>query len=79
MHMHELADPQLSLPQEIEYLDARSVAKQTMLENGSDALSHCIAKERMTFGLESSRKGSARAKEFAQFDIYGAPADRRIQ
>jgi len=50
-----------------------------MLGNGNDALSHCIAKERMTFGLESSRKGSARAKEFAQFDIYGAPADRRIQ
>lgn len=50
-----------------------------MLENGNDALSHCIAKGRKAFGLELSREESVRTKEFAQFDIYGAAADRKIQ
>lgn len=79
MHMHGLADPQAILPQEIEYMDPRSVTDQIRLEIGSDALSHCIAKGRMTFGLELSREESARAKEFAQFNIYGATAGRKIQ
>ena len=79
MQMHGLSDPHASLPQEIEYMDSRSVAGQTLLVNGNDALSHCTSKGRMVFGLELSRKESARAKEFAQIDIYGAAADHEVQ
>lgn len=63
--MHDLAAPQASLPQEIEYMDPRPVAEQTMLVKGHDALSHCVAESRLMFGLEMSRKETARAKEFA--------------
>ena len=42
---------QVSFPQDIEYMDPKSAAQQTMIQNGNDELSHFMLKTDSCLGL----------------------------